>query len=123
MRPCRNIPHRLLSVFFTLSLLGSLAYAQGPRKYEHVLIEVPKPYDRVISVINSQGGRVTHQFTYVDGIAADIPVDALDPIRTLVGPASMSKDVDVPAPGSVGSNGSRSVNGSQIGPVVTAKLK
>jgi len=84
---------------------------------------VPKPYDRIIAAINSQGGRVTHQFTYVDGIAADVPVDGLDAIRSLVGPASMSKDIDVPAPGSIGSNGSRSANGSQIGPVVTTKSK
>src|SRR5580765_3659205 len=99
MKPYRNIPNRLLTIFLTLSFFGSLVYAQGSRKYEHVLIEVPQPYDRIISAINSQGGRVTHQFTYVDGIAADIPVDALDAIRTLVGPASMSKDVNVPAPG------------------------
>jgi subtilisin family serine protease len=123
MRPCRNIPRRLFTVFLTLSFLGSLAYAQGGPRYEHVLIELPKPYDRIISAITSHGGRVTHQFTYVDGIAADVPVEALDAIRTLVGPASMSKDVEVPAPGSIGSNGSRTANGSQIGPVVTAKSK
>ena len=123
MRPYRNIPRRLITVFFTLSFIGSLAYAQGGRNFEHVLIEVPQPYDRIISAINSQGGRVTHQFTYVDGIAADVPVEALDAIRTLVGPASMSKDVNVPAPGSIGSNGSRSINGSQIGPVITARSK
>jgi subtilisin family serine protease len=123
MRPYRNIPRRVLTVFLALSFLGSLAYAQGGRKYEHVLIEVPKPYDPIISAINSQGGHVTHQFTYVDGIAADVPVDALDAIRTLIGPASMSKDVNVPAPGSLGSNGSRGINGSQVGPVVTAKSK
>jgi hypothetical protein len=123
MTPYRNIPRRLLIVLLTLSFFGSLAHAQGGRRYEHVLIETPKPYDRIISAINSQGGRVTHQFTYVDGIAADIPVDALDAIRTLVGPASMSKDVNVPAPGSLGSNGSRGINGSQVGPVVTAKSK
>ena len=123
MRPYRNIPLRLLIVFVALSLFGSQLYAQNGRKFEHVLIEVPQPYDRIISAINSQGGRVTHQFTYVDGIAADVPVDALDAIRSLVGPTSMSKDVDVPAPGSVGSNGTRSINGSQVGPVVTAKSK
>src|SRR6185369_10101570 len=123
MRPYRNIPRRLLTFFLTMSFFGSLAHAQGSRRYEHVLIEVAKPYDRIVSAITSQGGRVTHQFTYVDGIAADVPVDALDAIRTLIGPASMSKDVNVPAPRSIGSNGSRSVNGSQIGPVVTAKSK
>ncbi|HET9131989.1 MAG TPA: S8 family serine peptidase, partial [Terriglobia bacterium] len=56
-------------------------------------------------------------------IAADVPVEALDEIRSLVGPASLSKDINVPAPGSIGSNGSRSINGSQVGPVVTAKSK
>jgi len=123
MKPYRNIPRRLLFVFLSLSLFGSLGHAQGGRRYEHVLIEVPQPYDRIISAITSHGGHVTHQFTYVDGIAADIPIDALDAIRTLIGPASISKDVYVPAPGSIGSNGSRSANGSQIGPVVTAKSK
>src|SRR5678816_935531 len=123
MKQYRNIPHRILFVFLSLSLFGSPAHAQRSRKYEHVLIEVPQPYDRIISAITSQGGRVTHQFSYVNGIAADIPVDALDAIRTLIGGAAMSKDINVPAPGSIGSNGSRSVNGSQIGPVVTAKSK
>ena len=121
MKLYRNIPRRFLIVLFSLSFFGSVGHAQGSRRYEHVLIEVPQPYDRIISAITSQGGHVTHQFTYVDGIAADIPVDALDAIRTMIGPASMSKDVNVPAPGSLGSNGSRSPNGSQVGPVVTAK--
>jgi serine protease AprX len=123
MRPYRNIPSRSLSVFLALLFFGSLAYAQVGRKYEHVLIEVPKPYDGVISAIEAQGGRVTHRFVYVDSIAADIPLETLDTIRALVGPASMSKDVNVPAPGSIGSNGSRGINGSQVGPVVTAKSK
>src|SRR5882672_3824742 len=123
MTPNRNIPRSLLIVLLSLSFLGSIAQAQGTRKYEHILIEVPKPYDRFIAAINSQGGRVTHQFTYVAGIAADIPIEALDSIRTRVGPASMSKDVSVPAPRSIRSNGERSVNGKQIGPVVTAKSK
>jgi len=123
MTTYRNIPRSSWSVLLALLLLGSISYAQGTRKYEHVLIEVPKPYDRFISAINAQGGRVTHQFTYVDGIAADVPVDALDTIRTLVGAASMSKDVSVPAPRGVDSNGARTVNGKQIGPVVTSKSK
>jgi subtilisin family serine protease len=102
---------------------GTLAWAQGGRKYEHVLIEAPKPYDALISAIESQGGRVTHQFTYVDVVAADIPAEALNTIRTLVEPATMSKDINVPAPGSIASNGSRSIKGTQIGPVITAKSK
>src|SRR6187399_2731435 len=114
MTTYRNIPRSYWSVFLVLLFMGSFAQAQSIRKYERVLIEVPKPYDRFISAINSQGGRVTHQFTYVDGIAADIPVDALDTIRELVGPASVSKDVSVPAPRSIDSNGTRSVNGKQI---------
>jgi len=123
MTPNRNIPRSLLIVLSALFFVGSPAHAQSKRKYEHVLIEVPKPYDHFISAINSQGGRVTHEFTYVDGIAADIPVESLDSIRTLVGAASMSKDISVPAPRSMDSNGARSVNGKQIGPLVTAKLK
>jgi len=121
MTTYRNIPRALLTLFLSLSILASVTHAQNIRRYEHVLIEVPKPYDRFISAINSQGGRVTHQFTYVDGIAADIPVDALDTIRTLVGPATMSKDVSVPAPRGVESNGARNVSGKQIGPVITTK--
>src|SRR6187402_3343555 len=120
MTTYRNIPRVFPTLFLSLLLFCSVAQAQGTRKYEHVLIEVAKPYDRVISAINSQGGRVTHQFTYVDGIAADLPVDALDSIRTLVGTASMSKDVNVPAPRGMESNGARSVYGKQIGPVLTS---
>jgi subtilisin family serine protease len=123
MTTYRNIPRSYWSVFLAIFLMGNFAQAQSIRKYERVLIEVPKPYDRFISAINSQGGRVTHQFTYVDGIAADIPIDALDTIRTLVGPASLSKDVSVPAPRGVDSNGTRSINGKRIGPVVTSESK
>ena len=123
MTAYRNIPRSSWSVFIALLLLASSAQAQGIRHYEHVLIEVPKPYDRFVSAINSQGGRVTHQFTYVDGIAADLPLDALESIRTLVGAASISKDVSVPAPRGMESNGARTVNGKQIGPVVTSTSK
>jgi len=113
----------VLAICFAVQYLAGIAYAQRARTYEHILIETPKPYDRVAAIITSQGGRVTHQFAYVDGIAADIPVDSMEAIRAMVGPVAMTKDVVIPAPRSIESNGTRSVNGKQIGPVITAKSK
>src|SRR5712671_1250066 len=117
----RNVLRVPLAVLCAIFCLSEIASAQGARRYERVLIETPKPYDNIVAAITSRGGRVTQEFTYVDGIAAEIPLDSLDAVRTLIGPAAMSKDVKIPAPGSIEANGARSIHGKQIGPVVTAK--
>src|SRR6187200_2937434 len=87
-----------------LLLLPSLAttfHSQQSRKSLRVLIETRKPYDSVIRTIEGRGGRVTQVFTYVDGIAAEIPEDALGTISSFPGVQAISKDMDVEKPASV----------------------
>ena len=118
VRPRR--PNRLLPALFLLLIASSGAVqAQDPSEIERVLIETSKPYDRVVAAVQSRGGRVTHQFKYVDAIGAQIPVKELQAIRNLVGPNNMYKDVDVPSPSSILPANARKVRGHQVGPVLT----
>jgi subtilisin family serine protease len=68
---------------------------------EHVIIRTAKPYGKVIAEIEARGGKVTHQFRYVDALAAEIPEQALAAVRALAGASAMQKDFIVPAPKSV----------------------
>ena len=76
------------SVIVPLPAVG--ATASGPS--EQVLIRTAKPYDRVVAEVTSRGGRVTHQYSEIDGIAAEVPRAAIAAIRAVVGPQNISKD-------------------------------
>src|SRR5262249_11346981 len=65
---------------------------------EKVVIRAAKPYSALVAGIESLGGRVTHQFKYVDGLSAEIPRSALAAVRSLAGGAAISKDVESPIP-------------------------
>src|SRR6185436_12440651 len=54
-----------------------------------------KPYDKTISAIQASGGRVTHQFKYVDALSAQVPLAALPQVRAATGVVWMGKDVVV----------------------------
>ena len=69
--------------------------AQSDRR---VLIRTAPPYDAVVRAIEQAGGRVTHRFTYVNGIAADVPESALTRIERLVGADNISRDDLIPLP-------------------------
>jgi hypothetical protein len=71
---------------------------------ESVIIRAAKPYDKVVAAITVRGGRVTHQFKYVDALAAEVPASALPQIRASNGVISIGKDVIV---GSSRKNGPR----------------
>jgi len=49
-------------VLFAASALGQ---SSG---FENVIIKATKPYDKVIAALQARGGRVTHQYKYVDAI-------------------------------------------------------
>src|SRR4051812_44647554 len=89
-----------LSLFVLLLSLGLTvsSSAQSKRKTQKVLIETSKPYDRLTNAIKARGGKVTWEYKYIDGIAAEIPAEALDEIRALAGSSALDKDVDVPRP-------------------------
>ena len=107
----------LIAIVFILGL-GSLSQAQSKRKTAKVLIETSKPYDRVMDAIKARGGKVTWAYKYVDGIAAELPEDAIESIRALVGSSSMDLDLEVPRPTAVGSNRSR-ITRQQFGGIAT----
>jgi hypothetical protein len=63
-----------------------------------VIIRTPKPYDEVVRTIEAMGGRVTHQYRYVDAIAAEVPDRAMESVREMVAPHAISKDILVERP-------------------------
>jgi subtilisin family serine protease len=75
--------------------------AQNADPGERVLIRASKPYASLVSKITKLGGKVTHQYKYIDAVAAEIPRSALGSVRSLVGPAAITKDEEIPAPAAV----------------------
>jgi subtilisin family serine protease len=63
-----------------------------------VIIRTPKPYDDLVRSIDAMGGRVTHQYRYIDAIAAEVPDRGMDAVREMVAPHAISKDVIVERP-------------------------
>ena len=63
-----------------------------------VLIKTAKPYDKVVTAIETAGGTVTRQFKYIDGLAADIPDTALPQIERMVGRDNIGRDDIIPLP-------------------------
>jgi subtilisin family serine protease len=100
-----------LALFLIQALTGT-SYSQQERKWQRVLIESRKPYDGLIRAIEAKGGHVTQTFTYVDGVAADVPEDAVPGIRSFPGVQAVSKDIEVERPTSV--NPIRSRTASQL---------
>src|SRR5262245_49749487 len=80
----------------TLLIIGSFPQSSGTD--EKVLIRASKPYSSLVSAIQARGGKVTRQYSHIEGLAADVPRSALAGIRSLVGPDAISKDLVVPAP-------------------------
>ena len=83
---------------FLSPLSPSVALSQPLQRKERVLIKTPKPYTAVVSRIHALGGKVRNQYEFIDAIAADIPGNAMEELRTLTGPGAIFKDSDIPAP-------------------------
>jgi hypothetical protein len=77
-----------------LSVIALSPYTQGAA----VLIRTAKPYSKVVTAIEQRGGKVTHQFRYIEAIAAEIPDDAMSAIRALLPAGCVSKDLMVNLP-------------------------
>jgi subtilisin family serine protease len=92
-----------------ISVLAPGALAQSNQKFEAVLIETSKPYRKLVSDITNLGGKVTKQYQNIDAIAADIPVQAMGVLKTLVGSDSLSKDMPVSPPRGVAPGGRNAV--------------
>jgi hypothetical protein len=85
---------KLRNLFTTGLLLAFSVYGESSG-VENVIIRVAKPYDKTVAAIQAAGGRVTHQFKYVDALSAQVPLAALPRVRAAAGVVSMGKDVGV----------------------------
>lgn len=95
-----------ISLLALLLLCLSAGYSHAQRTtptIEGVLIETLKPYDNVVRAIEALGGRVTYQYAYVNGIAADIPSERFATIRSIPGVTALYKDGEIAKPSSLGS--------------------
>ena len=76
-----------------LLLIGLLTILVCPQtRAEKVLIRSPKPYDKLVKEIQKLGGQVTHQYKYIDLIAADVPDATLKTVRSQL-PAGAQTDL------------------------------
>jgi len=66
---------------------STVVHAESSPKTQSVIIETGKPYTKVVSDIQALGGKVKHQYQYVDAIAADVPSNAMGTLRSLTGRA------------------------------------
>ena len=80
---------------FQVGLLCALSVYGQSSGVEDVIIRAAKPYDKTIAAIQAAGGRVTHQFKYVDALSAQVPLAAMPQVRAATGVVWMGKDVAV----------------------------
>ncbi len=106
----------------TLSLLFSAALLSQGKATERVLIRTPKPYSRVVANIQSQGGKVTYQYKYLNAIAAEIPQDKIAGLLAAGGITSLSKDLMVDLPSSVDVNRGRPMAAPARTDIVAASM-
>ncbi|MBI4474716.1 MAG: S8 family serine peptidase [Acidobacteria bacterium] len=107
---CRIVVAACLFALFS----GFSILAQSTQAFESVLIQSPKPYTTLVSNIQALGGKVKHQYKYVDGVAADIPSNAMEAFRVLVGSSTIEKDLIIPAPVTTSTVRGNSKSGSAI---------
>ena len=112
---------RFSGLTFLLVLLTQIttSHAQQPPGLQRVLIETSKPYDGLVRAIEASGGRVLHQYEYVNGIAAELSDEGLDSIRPLIGTAAITRDVDIVVPSPLAATRLRSVTLQQSEAIVT----
>ena len=101
-----------LITLLLIQILPGRSYSLQDRKLQRILIETRKPYDGIVRTIEAKGGSVTQTFTYVDGIAADVPEDVVPLISSLPEVQSISNDEPVEKPANV--NPIRSHNAGQV---------
>jgi len=65
---------------------------------ERVLIRSPKPYNKIVKEIERQGGKVTHQYKYIDLIAAEVPDVKLGAVRSQLPEGAVTKDWEINGP-------------------------
>jgi hypothetical protein len=85
-------------VFLLTALIVTPVPLDGQDTRERVLIRGVKPYTLIEAAVAEAGGTVTHRFTEIDAIAAEVPVRALRQLRTRLPARAVSKDEVLAAP-------------------------
>lgn len=70
---------------------------------EKVLIHARRPHARLEAKLAQLGGRVTHEYKYVEVVAAEVPKGAMGALAGLVGDSAISKDLVIANPAPVSS--------------------
>jgi hypothetical protein len=72
---------------------------QSPQvKFENIIIQASKPYAKLAGDIKALGGTITYQYKHLDAIAARVPSNAMDMLRSMAGSAQIVKDPIIAAP-------------------------
>ncbi len=79
-------------IFLVTALASTAAFG------EQIIIKYQKPYAPLIKMIKAVGGRVTHQYQYVNAVAAEVPDAAVATLRAKLTPGAVRKDVTVNVP-------------------------
>ncbi len=91
--PRSSVP-LLPSIVFLLLVLANSSVAWAAK----VIIRTAKPYSSLVLAIEQRGGKVTHQYRYVNAIAAEIPDAAMQSIRAVLPSGAVAKDLMVELP-------------------------
>src|SRR5262245_41003481 len=113
-------PLRHTALVFLISLTFVCLSGAQSTANQSVLIQINKPYDEAVATIQAHGGRVTHQFKYIDAIAADIPADAMAVVRNLAGNHQITKDDDIVLPTAMPQGYDHAFPGHKTGSISTA---
>jgi hypothetical protein len=88
-----------LVAFLFVGLAATSVQIDGQQSRERVLIRATLPATEIEAAIARAGGTITHRFTKIDAIAAEIPTAAMRTLRSSLPAGSLTKDIDIAAPG------------------------
>lgn len=93
----KNVLSLLLGAIFMVALTAT-GSAQPEFPDVNVIVHTEKPYKLVIRAIEKLGGTVTAKYVNVDGLAVQIPADALAALSSIEEVVSVEKDMIVNLP-------------------------
>ena len=93
----KNVLSLLLGAVFMVVLATATA-AQPELPQVSVLVHTAKPYKSVIREIKKLGGTINFAYENVDGLAVQIPADALSALASIEGVGAVEKDMIINLP-------------------------
>ena len=80
-----------------LMILGTV-FGSSVALAERVIVRTAKPYTSVKQRIAALGGTVTYEFKHANGLAATVPDDKVDLLKSIPGVQYTVRDVTIPNP-------------------------